>query len=81
MLDALAGAKERARRREEVEARVPDHLLYEKGWPTVMPTPAEADLLAEIRSAVAAILGVEVGFTDGASVHARYAELMALKAA
>lgn len=78
---ALADAKDRARLRVAAEARIPRHLLYTRGWPTVMPTPAEAELLAGVRREVAAILGVEVECTDAASVLARFAELMAAKAA
>ena len=78
---ALAAAKQRARAREQIEARIPDHLLYTEGWPTVMPTSAEAELLAEVRRALAALLELEVKYTDAASIIARYAELMAENAA
>lgn len=77
----LADAKERARRRVEVEARIPEHLLYAKGWPTVMPTREEAELLAAVRREVAALLGLSVRCTSADDVLARYAELMATKAA
>jgi 3'-phosphoadenosine 5'-phosphosulfate sulfotransferase (PAPS reductase)/FAD synthetase len=78
---ALADAKERARRRVALEARIPKQLLYTKGWPTVMPTREEAALIAEVRRGVSAILGIEVRCTDADAVLARYAELMAAKAA
>jgi 3'-phosphoadenosine 5'-phosphosulfate sulfotransferase (PAPS reductase)/FAD synthetase len=78
---AIAAAKQRARAREQIEARIPKHLLYTEGWPTVMPTADEADLLAKVRLAVAALLGLEVKYTDAASIIARYAELMAMNAA
>jgi 3'-phosphoadenosine 5'-phosphosulfate sulfotransferase (PAPS reductase)/FAD synthetase len=77
---AVAAAKERARMRAAAESRIPKHLLYTKGWPTVMPTQEEAELLAEVRQAVAALLGIEIKYADAASIIARYAELMALKA-
>jgi 3'-phosphoadenosine 5'-phosphosulfate sulfotransferase (PAPS reductase)/FAD synthetase len=77
----LAAAKLAAAAREAAESRIPEHLLYVKGWPTVMPTAEEAELLAEVRRDVAAALGLVVGYTTGAEVLARYAELMALKAA
>lgn len=73
----LAWAKAAAIVRQEAEARIPDHLLYEKGWPKVMPTPEEASMLAEVRIAVARALKIEVRYTDGPSITARYAELMA----
>jgi 3'-phosphoadenosine 5'-phosphosulfate sulfotransferase (PAPS reductase)/FAD synthetase len=78
---ALAASKERAEAREQIEARIPEHLLYTEGWPTVMPTQAEAELLAEVRRAIAALLGLDVKYTDAASIIARYAELMALNEA
>lgn len=78
---AIAEAKCRAAAREEIEARIPDHLLYTEGWPTVMPTSAEAELLAEVRHEIAELLGLDVKYTDAASILARYAELMAKNAA
>jgi len=76
-LSALAAAKQRGADRAAIEARIPAHLLYTEGWPTVMPTLAEAKLLAEVRLAVAALLGLDVKYADAASIIARYAELMA----
>lgn len=77
----LAVAKARAKQREEIEARIPEHLLYTKGWPTVMPTMEEAQLIADVRREVAAVLRLNVQCTTAEDVYARYAELMALKAA
>lgn len=74
---SLAAAKQRGAARAQIEARIPEHLLYTEGWPTVMPTLAEAELLAEVRLAVAALLGLDVKYTDATSIIARYAELMA----
>jgi 3'-phosphoadenosine 5'-phosphosulfate sulfotransferase (PAPS reductase)/FAD synthetase len=76
---ALAEAKERAARREAAEARIPAHLLYTKGWPTCMPTPSEAALLAEVRCEVAEVVGLEIGYATAEAVLSRYAELMAQK--
>jgi 3'-phosphoadenosine 5'-phosphosulfate sulfotransferase (PAPS reductase)/FAD synthetase len=75
----LAEAKRRATIREAVEARVPKHLKYSKGWPTVMPTQAEARLLAEIRCTVADTLELTINYRDPESILERYAELMALQ--
>lgn len=78
----LGRAKSAAGAREAAEAAVPEHLLYVKGWPTCMPTAAEADLLAGVRVAVAAAVRLDgVGCLDGPSVTARYRELMDMKAA
>ncbi len=76
----LADAQERARRRVAIEARIPQHLLYTKGWPTVMPTREEAELLAGVRREIAALLGLAVRYVDADAVLARYAELMTAKA-
>jgi 3'-phosphoadenosine 5'-phosphosulfate sulfotransferase (PAPS reductase)/FAD synthetase len=76
-LARVAWAKEAAVRRQAAEARVPKHLLYTAGWPTVMPTAAEAELIASVRRDVAATLGIEVEYDRGDAVYARYAELMA----
>jgi 3'-phosphoadenosine 5'-phosphosulfate sulfotransferase (PAPS reductase)/FAD synthetase len=80
-LARLADAKVRAARREELERAIPKHLLYTKGWPTVMPTHAEAELLCRIRRDVAALMGLTVKYTEPEALLARYAELMAENAA
>lgn len=72
-------AKVRAQRREAAERRIPDHLLYEEGWPKVMPTEAEAEMLAEVRREVADAVGLTIKYTDAASILARYRELMAMR--
>lgn len=74
-------AKAAAEKRREAEARIPSHLLYEKGWPKSVPSLAEAELLAGIRRDVAKILGVKPTFATAAEIVARYRELMAEKAA
>jgi 3'-phosphoadenosine 5'-phosphosulfate sulfotransferase (PAPS reductase)/FAD synthetase len=73
----LAEAKRRAAIRGNAEARIPRHLLYCKGWPTVMPTLADARLLAEVRCTVADTLEIVINYRDAESIQARYAELMA----
>ncbi len=77
----LTEAKRRAALREAAEARVPKHLKYSKGWPTVMPTLAEARLLAEIRCTVADTLDLSIQYRDAESIRGRYAELMMLQQA
>lgn len=78
---ALQRAKWRAQRREQIEARIPDHLLYAEGWPTVIPTQAEAELLSEVRREIAELLGLDVKCIDTVSILARYAELTAANVA
>jgi 3'-phosphoadenosine 5'-phosphosulfate sulfotransferase (PAPS reductase)/FAD synthetase len=75
---ALAEAKERAAVRQTAEARIPRHLLYERsGWPRALPTPAEAQVIAEVRRTVAAAVGLTIDYTDPDAIRDRYAELMA----
>jgi 3'-phosphoadenosine 5'-phosphosulfate sulfotransferase (PAPS reductase)/FAD synthetase len=74
----LQEAKERARLRMSAEARLPEHLLFVKGWPTVLPAPGEAALIAEVRRDVAHAVGLQVHHTDRDAVLVRYRELMAV---
>ncbi len=76
----LGVAKERARRREAAESRIPDHLLYSEGWPRCVPTYAEASLLCDVRRTVASAVGIDVGYTDPEQLVQRYEDLL-LKAA
>jgi 3'-phosphoadenosine 5'-phosphosulfate sulfotransferase (PAPS reductase)/FAD synthetase len=76
----LARAKEIAARRAAIEAQIPNHLLYERGWPKVMPTAEEAVLLCRVRREVAALYDMAVMCTEPAELAARYADLMAQKA-
>ena len=76
----LVRAKEIAARRVTIEAQIPPHLLYERGWPKVMPTAEEAVLLCQVRRDVAALYDMTVTCTEPAGLLARYADLMALKA-
>lgn len=62
--------------RETAEARIPKHLLYTNGWPTVMPTHDECVLLAEVRQAVCKSLGIAPTFTHPEEIMNRYAELI-----
>ena len=78
---ALEFTKVRAAKRVELEARLPKHLHYTAGWPTVMPTADEAELVAEVRREVGALLRLDVKCTTAPEVLARYAELMAARAA
>ena len=74
--EGLADAKHRAEFRVAAEARLPKHLLYTSGWPTCVPTEEEAQLIAEVRLAVASMLGITVGFTSPSDVIGRYQELI-----
>lgn len=76
----LTMAKVCAEQREALEAKIPTDLLYTKGWPHRMPTPAEAELLADIRQRVGKLLKLPVKYTTQETVLARYAELLEQKA-
>lgn len=77
---AIAAAKDRAAKRVEIEKRIPKHLLYTKGWPMVMPTEEEAELLCAVRREVGELLGIEIQYTESFELIARYAELMEQRA-
>lgn len=76
----LVEAKRRAEIREATEARIGKHLLYTKGWPTVMPTREEARMLAEVRKTVAGVVGIVIRYTDPDAILERYAQLMEIQA-
>lgn len=77
----VARGKAMATARAAAEARLPKHLLYTSGWPTVLPSHDEARLIGDVRAEVARVHGFNPSFTSPLDVQARYAELMALKAA
>lgn len=76
----LVKAKRRNKERERIEAAIPAHLLYEKGWPVVMPTQAEARLLASVRNQIAALLELSIRYTEPDTILDRYQFIMAEKA-
>lgn len=77
----VEAAKEGAAARVALEKLLPKHLHYTKGWPTTLPTPEEAELIARVRRGVAEAVGIEVQCTTADEVLARYALLLAQKAA
>lgn len=76
LLARLQMAKERAAARQAAEACLPACLLFVKGWPTVMPSTAEARLIADVRRLVTDAVGLVVKYTHEAAVLARYAQLL-----
>ncbi|MFK0333878.1 phosphoadenosine phosphosulfate reductase family protein [Rhizobium sp. NPDC090275] len=78
--ERLAAAKDKARRRAEVERRILQPMLYVKGWPTRMLSDAEADLLAEVRCQVSELLCLNARYLDRTAIHRRYAALLATRA-
>ena len=72
-------AKAAALERTIAEDWLPKHLLYEKGWPTVVPTMSEAAQLAEMRRRVAEAVGLQIQYTTARTVRDRYRQLMTEK--
>jgi 3'-phosphoadenosine 5'-phosphosulfate sulfotransferase (PAPS reductase)/FAD synthetase len=81
LIERVQKAKRGAELRVAAEKLLPKHLHFTKGWPTGLPTPEEAELIASVRIQVAKAVGIDVGFTTAEQVSARYAELLAAKAA
>jgi 3'-phosphoadenosine 5'-phosphosulfate sulfotransferase (PAPS reductase)/FAD synthetase len=77
-LNRLKEAKRRAALREAAESDIPNHLLYTKGWPRVLPTLTEARLLSTVRRSVSEIMELPILYTDPESIQHRYEELLAL---
>lgn len=72
----IALAKDKARRRQQLEARIPPHLLYVKGWPIFVPTWNEAEIIANVRREIGELLGMTVHYTTPAAIIDRHQELM-----
>jgi hypothetical protein len=75
----LARAKEFAALRDELEAKIPKHLHYVKGWPTVMPTWSEAKELATTRRIICGLYKLTTIYDTTSAVLDRYKYLMAMK--
>lgn len=73
-------AKEAASEREALEKTLPAHLLYQGGWPPVVPTLDEAAVVAYVRRRVSAVVGVAADYLDAESVRERYSALKAARA-
>jgi 3'-phosphoadenosine 5'-phosphosulfate sulfotransferase (PAPS reductase)/FAD synthetase len=78
--ERVGKAKEIGEIRREIEAELPRHLLFVKGWPTVMPTAAEAELIASVRTRVSRLLGFDSQYLTAKAVLARYAYLIEQRA-
>jgi 3'-phosphoadenosine 5'-phosphosulfate sulfotransferase (PAPS reductase)/FAD synthetase len=75
----IANAKRLAAERSEVESRIPAHLLYTKGWPTVLPTLIEAGFIADVRAHVSDLLSLHANYLTADSVRERYSALLEAK--
>jgi 3'-phosphoadenosine 5'-phosphosulfate sulfotransferase (PAPS reductase)/FAD synthetase len=72
-------AKATAKLRQAIEAEIPNHLLYTKGWPTSMPTVEEASVVACVRRRISELFHLHAGYLAADSVLARYGELLEAK--
>ena len=75
--ESAGRAKAAAKIRQAAEARIPEHLLFMKGWPTVLPTLRESGMLVEVRRTVAQAVGIIINYDDPWSLRDRYRDLMA----
>ncbi|WP_247391843.1 phosphoadenosine phosphosulfate reductase family protein [Ralstonia pseudosolanacearum] len=81
LIERVARSKAAAQERQVIEGELPKHLLYTPGWPTAMPTVAEAGLIASVRRRVCGVVGLNAQYLTADDVLWRYGELMGLKAA
>ncbi len=75
----LVTAIRRAERRREIESVIPKELHYIKGWPTRLPSQAEAEIISTARNQIAELYGWDKSEMAGmtpATVTARYQQLM-----
>ena len=79
--ERIQKAKCKAVQRQDIEAELPAHLLFAKGWPTAMPTDDEAELIASVRRRISELMGIAAKHLTGDSVRSRYAGLMVTHAA
>ncbi len=79
MRRAVTRARLAAHERMRLEARLPRHLLFVKGWPTTVPTREEASLLGETRRRISVLLGIDADYHTGPAICERYRDLIAAK--
>lgn len=79
--DRIAVAKAAATMRERAEAQLPEHLLFEQGWPVAVPTLGEASLIVDVREQVAAAVGFSIPKLTPLELMATYDRMLEVKAA
>lgn len=77
----VARAKQEAIERRHIEAAMPPGLRFVKGWPPHMPTLDEATAIAAARTPILRRHRLEDLYPTGATVRARFGELIAIKQA
>jgi 3'-phosphoadenosine 5'-phosphosulfate sulfotransferase (PAPS reductase)/FAD synthetase len=79
LFERVHQAKRVAELRRKIEAEIPEHLLYTKGWPTSIPNQSEAALIASVRRRISNLFNLEAGYLTHDSVRARYVALLDAK--
>lgn len=69
-------AKAKATKRLEIEASIPSHMLFYKGWPSQVPTWNEAVVLGKVRSQMSDLMGFDARFTEPQDIIDRYTFLI-----
>lgn len=72
-------AQKLAARRKALEARLPVDLRFKRGWPPRIPSLAEAQTIAAVRSDLLETHGLQIRWPDAAAVRERFAELHAAR--
>lgn len=75
----LHAAKKLAERRNNIQAWLPKHLQFTRGWPKCVPTLDEAENLAEMRRAIASLYDWDIDYTEARPLRERYQELFDIK--
>ncbi|MDG1581067.1 phosphoadenosine phosphosulfate reductase family protein [Pseudomonas sp. GOM6] len=76
----IPAAKAKAAKRVEIEATIPAHMLFSKGWPEAVPSWSEAVQLAEVRSSISELMGFQAQYTTPQSIIDRYTYLIEQRA-
>lgn len=71
----LQGAQGLMTLRKDVEAWLPKHLQFTKGWPHCVPTVEESEKLADMRRKICSLYGWSSPYLTAESVRSRYQEL------
>ena len=77
LVSLVEEGKRRCVERRALEDAMPKGLRYTKGWPTRVPTMAEAHQVAAARRVILAHHGLEVAYPSPQSIVRRFEELMA----
>lgn len=78
-VDRLLKAIELQRRRVELQAWIPKHLQFTRGWPHCVPTAEESEKLANMRREVCGLYGWDSPYLTTGAVRDRYKELWDIK--